>query len=133
MKVRDPAGGSWRVKRRWLPWRRRFNGGWDVPSFDVGDDPVSLVIGTLILVPALILFLLWGFELLLVLLLLPFAILARTRFGKHWYVEIWHQRTFVRQFDGGDFEASGALVRRLAAEIESGHPPSSDPQPVPPA
>ena len=77
----------------------------------------------------MVVFLVWGFELVLLLLLLPFAVLARTYFGKHWTVEVWHGGNLVREVDGGDFRASGETAARLAAEIERGAWPGSDTQP----
>jgi hypothetical protein len=127
--AQDPHGDRWTVKRRWLPWRRRFRGALtNAPDFpSLGDDPVSIVIGIVLLIvmlPFLILALIGAIEIALVLLLLPFALLARVAFGRHWYVEVWLHRAFVEQYDGGGFAASGELVRNLAAEIRAGRTPS---------
>ncbi|MDP2773704.1 MAG: hypothetical protein Q8O61_09110 [Nocardioides sp.] len=84
MKVKDPSGQTWRVTRRWVPWRRRLKGFLsNMPTGPgLGDDPVSLVIGVIflvIMIPFFILALVAALELLLLLLLLlviPFVIVG---------------------------------------------------------
>ena len=91
MKVQDPDGQTWRVTRRWFPWRLRWrdvddNGG----GFDLGDD---LIISLLLLVLFLVLapvvgpLILGSMELVLILLVLPFAVLGRVLLGRKWSVE----------------------------------------------
>lgn len=127
MKVTDPAGQTWRVTRRWIPWRRRLEGSLDaVPDLGVGglgDDPVSAIIGVIalvILLPFLVLVLIAGVELLLVLLLLPFAVLARAVFGRRWYVEVRRGFKPVHEVEAGDWRESGLKIYELAGALERG-------------
>lgn len=63
-----------------------------VPNLPVGlgDDPISAIIGLLVLIvmiPFLLLAVIAGLEFLLLLLVLPFALVGRALFGRHWVVE----------------------------------------------
>lgn len=129
VKVKDPQGQSWRVTRRWIPWRRRLKGALDgapdMPS-GLGDDPISAVIGIIFLIialPFLILALIFALELLLLVALLPFAILARVLFGKHWTVEARKGFEIVWDAPAGDWQASGVKIHEIARAIEGGHLP----------
>ena len=131
VKVRDPGGGVWRVSRRWVPWRRRLTGaleaGPDLPGpSGLGDDPVSAIVGLLLLVlllPFLVLVLLAGLELLLLLLVLPLALAGRVLLGHHWSVEVrrrfepWHEEP------AGDWQASGVRIHELAEQLRRGEVP----------
>ena len=129
MKVTDPSGQTWRVTRRWVPWRRRLKNKSDlVPDLPsgLGDDPISAVIGLVLLVlalPFLLLALLVTLELLLLLLLVPFALLARVVFGRHWSIEARRGFTTVWQDTAGDWQASGVRIHEVAAAIETGRTP----------
>jgi hypothetical protein len=129
VKVRDPAGQTWRVTRRWVPWRRRLKGSLDaMPDLPVGlgDDPVSAVIGIVflvILLPFLLLALVAGLELLLLLLVLPFAALGRIALGRHWTVEARRGFTIWWEAEAGSWQASGLRIHDVAASIERGDPP----------
>lgn len=132
MKVTDPSGQTWRVTRRWVPWRRRLKGSLDlVPDLPVGlgDDPVSLVVGLVLLVlllPFVIVALVAAAELLLLLLVFPLALLGRVLLGRHWTIEarrgfrIWWQRPV------GDWQASGLAIHEVAAAIERGEIPEQN-------
>ncbi|HWJ82130.1 MAG TPA: hypothetical protein VNS55_07830 [Nocardioides sp.] len=127
MKVTDPAGQTWRVTRRWVPWRRRLKGSLDaVPDLGIGglgNDPVSAIVGVVLLIvllPFLLLVLLAGVELLLVLLVLPFAVVARVAFGRHWYVEVRRGFTPVHEVEAGDWRESGLRIYELAGVLERG-------------
>lgn len=129
MKVTDPDGQTWRVTRRWVPWRRRLKNkadlAPDLPS-GLGDDPVSAVIGLVLLVlalPFLLLALLVTLELLVLLLLVPFALLARVAFGRHWTIEARRGFTTVWEDPAGDWRASGTRIHEVAAAIRSGRLP----------
>ena len=128
MKVRDPQGQAWRVSRRWVPWRRRLKGFLDAmpsgPSF--GDDPISLVLGLLFLlvaIPLLLIVALGAVELLAMLAVLPFAILARVLLGRHWVVEVRHGWTPYWEGPGGGWRSSRAEIARLAEAIRAGDTP----------
>ena len=127
MKVTDPSGQTWRVTRRWVPWRRRLKGSLDLapdlPVGSLGDDPISAIVGIVflvILLPFLVLALIAGLELLLVLLVLPFAVLARMMFGKHWHVEVRRGFKPVHEVEAGDWQASGLKIHELALSLERG-------------
>lgn len=130
MKVKDPAGQTWRVSRRWVPWRRRLKGALDAaPDLPtLGDDPISSIIGVLFLIlmlPLLLIVLVAGLEFLLLLLVLPFAILGRIVFGAHWTIEArqgWHPSW---EESAGDWAQSRQAIRDVAAAIERGHLPPS--------
>ncbi|QIX25875.1 hypothetical protein ncot_04125 [Nocardioides sp. JQ2195] len=129
MKVRDHTGQTWRVTRRWVPWRRRLKGfvdaGPNLPS-GLGDDPISLVIGLIgliIMLPFVILALVAGLELLLVLLVLPFAILGRVLLGRHWTVEARKGFRPWSEVKAGGWSDSRQKIQDLAAAIERGDVP----------
>lgn len=119
----------WRVSRRWVPWRRRLKGSLDaVPDLpsSLGDDPVSAVIGLLLLVlllPFLVLVLLAGIELLLLLLALPLALAGRVLLGRHWTVEVREGFTPVHEEPAGDWQASGVRIHELADLLRRGEAP----------
>lgn len=129
VKVKDPAGQTWRVTRRWVPWRRRLKGSLDaIPDLPVtlGDDPISAIIGIvflIILLPFLVLALIAGLELLLLLLVLPFAVLARIAFGRHWTIEARRGFTIWWEAEAGSWQAGGLRIHDVAAAIERGDPP----------
>ena len=94
----------------------------EVP-FPSGDDPVSMVVGLVLLVllvPFLVLTLLAGLELLLLLLVLPFAVLARVAFGRHWMVEVRRGWRPWYEEPAGDWQASGLAISELADRIRRG-------------
>lgn len=139
MKVSDPSGQTWRVSRRWLPWRRRH---WDkdrlflddVPADGV-DEPIVFVFLLALLVlalaaPIVLLALVVAAEFLLLLAFLPFAVLARVLFGKHWRVELRHGWHAWTELEGGDWQTSGLRVRDLAAAVERGEVPQRTLTPI---
>ncbi|MCD4524562.1 hypothetical protein [Nocardioides sp. cx-173] len=131
MKVKDPTGQTWRVTRRWVPWRRRLKGALsDLPSGPgLGDDPVSMVIGLVFLVvmiPFLILVLVAALELLLLLLVVPFALLGRALFGQHWTVEARHGFHIWYEEPAGDWQSSGIRIHALADDLRRGEIPVSN-------
>lgn len=131
MKVKDPTGQTWRVSRRWVPWRRRLKDVLDVvPDTPVlGDDPISLVIGGIILIlmlPFLLLLVVAGLEFLLLLLVLPFAILGRVLFGRHWTIEARRGWRATWEEPAGDWAQSRQAIRDVATALERGHWPPSN-------
>ena len=130
VKVRDPQEQTWRVTRRWVPWRRRLKGSLDsAPDLGVGslgDDPISAVIAVValvVLIPFLLLAVVAGLELLLVLLVLPFAVLGRVLFGRHWTVEVRRGWRPWWETLAGDWQASGTRIHDLTAAIARGDVP----------
>ncbi|MGH3358804.1 MAG: hypothetical protein ACRDO7_08370 [Nocardioidaceae bacterium] len=94
MRVVDPGGVTWKVKRRWVPWRRRVRDvGYDIPGIgDLGDDPISLIIGAVVLIlaiPLVLIALLAMIELFALVLLIPVAMLIRALFGGAWPIEVF--------------------------------------------
>lgn len=129
MKVRDPQGQTWRVTRRWVPWRRRLRGIDSGPldlAGGLGDDPISAIVAIVLLVlalPFLALSLVVATELLLLLLLLPFAVLARVLLGRAWTIEARRGFTIWWDAPGGDWRASGEQIRAVAGAIQRGDLP----------
>lgn len=131
MRVVDPQGRTWRVSRRWMPWRRKTSmGGWgsgsSITNSDLGDDPISAIIGVVLLIlfiPVLVLGLVVALEMLLLLLLLPFAILGRMVFGRHWRVEVREDWTFAWEAEVGDWSDSGRAIEQIAQGLRQGMPP----------
>lgn len=126
MKVVDPEGRTWRVTRRWLPWRprRRMVGPrlWLEGADGIAGFVIALVLG-LVVLPVLSFVLLSGGELVLLVALLPIVTLARIAFGRKWWVEArlgfrahWEQEV-------GSWAASGQRIRDVAGAIERGDPP----------
>lgn len=132
VKVKDPRGQTWRVTRRWVPWRRRLKGAWELmPNFPAGDDPISLVITVVVLIvclPLLILILVAGLEFVLLLLVLPFAILGRVLFGRHWTIEARRGWRPHWEEPAGSWSQSGRAIRDVAVAIEKGHLPPMNAQ-----
>ncbi|WP_418060052.1 hypothetical protein [Pimelobacter simplex] len=131
MKVRDPEGQTWRVTRRWVPWRRRLKGvDADTGPLDwgngLGDDPISAVLAIVLLIialPFILLGLFVALEFLLLLLLVPFATLVRVAFGAHWTIEA--RRGFSIWWDApsGSWGESGRRIQDVARAIEEGDLP----------
>lgn len=129
MKVRDPGGQTWRVTRRWVPWRRRLKGLDSGPldlATGLGDDPISAIIAIVLLIlalPFIAFSLVVAAELLLLLLLLPFAVLARVLLGRHWTIEARRGFTIWWDAPSGDWRASGERIRAVAGAIARGDAP----------
>jgi hypothetical protein len=127
VKISDPSGQTWRVSRRWVPWRRRLKGGWDTSSPDLpvglGDDPISAVIGIIFLIimlPFLLLALVSGLEFLLLLVVMPFGILCRVLFGQHWTIEVRRGWRPWWEAPAGNWRESALRIHDVAAEIQRG-------------
>lgn len=138
MKVVDPQGRTWRVSRRWMPWRRRAStGDWGTgPVLNgLGDDPISAAIGCLALVlfiPVLVLALVVALEMLLLLLLLPFAVLGRVLLGRRWRVEVRERWTFAWEVEAGSWSESSRMIEHVAEGLRRGMPPWQAAHPRPP-
>lgn len=139
MKVIDPQGRTWRVSRRWMPWRRKAHlDDWGLtPSHHgggLGDDPISMIIGLVLLIlfiPLAVLAFIVALEMLLLLLLLPFAILGRMLFGRHWRVEVREGWQFAWEFEAGGWSGSGRMIEHVAEGLRVGMPPWEAAQPRP--
>jgi hypothetical protein len=130
VKVEDPSGQTWRITRRWVPWRRRLKSrlgeAADMMPAGLGDDPVSAVIFLVCLViaiPFLVLTLIAGLEVLLVLLVLPFALVGRAAFGRHWIVEARRGFTIWWDEPSGDWQASLLKIHDVSEAIRIGDLP----------
>ncbi|MBM0124685.1 hypothetical protein [Pimelobacter simplex] len=140
MKVVDPDGRTWRVTRRWLPWRPRRRALGPSLSFDMVDGPLGFVVALvfgLVILPVLSFVLLSGGELVLLVLLLPVVTVARMAFGKRWWIEarLGYQPHWEEEV--GDWRESGARIHAVAAAIERGDAPmqtlgSGEPEVRPP-
>ncbi|GAA1538873.1 hypothetical protein [Nocardioides humi] len=126
MRVRDPEGKTWRVTRRWLPWRPRPRS-WGPQFLLEAADGITgfllaLVIG-LVVLPVATFVLLSGGELVILLVVLPFVVAGRVIFGRTWWVEA---RLGFRPYweeESGDWRTSGQRIRQVAEAIERGDPP----------
>ncbi len=127
VKIKDPHGQTWRVTRRWVPWRRKLKGTWErMPELPSGDDPISMILTVIMLIlclPVLILALVASLEFLLILLLLPFVILRRIIFGQHWTIEARLDWTPVWEEAAGSWSDSGRAIQDVATAIQRGHLP----------
>lgn len=105
MIVEDPSGETWRIKRRWLPWRLRkrkpeqlIDG---VPDVGGVDDIVAALVVFIVLVlvvvfvPIVAVLTLLVAELLILLLLLPLFVVLRATFVARWPIEVWQGERLV--------------------------------------
>lgn len=144
MKVTDPAGHRWAVRRQWAPrlegrgfrarFRKRRNarrqrgneGRWydwiDVP-FDIPDSLTAalVIIGIVIVVVLLVLvgvpLLLAAVDLIVVVVLLVGGVLARVVFRRPWTVEAMSDEGRIECRQAVGWRASGELKRGWAVEI----------------
>lgn len=131
MKVTSPDGETWRVTRRWVPWRRRIRDTTDrlpnLPEGGIGDDPISMILGLLLLVvllPFLLLMLVAGVEMLIILAVMPFAIVGRVMLGRRWTVEVRRGWALHSEEQVHSWQQTGTRIRELALDIERGHAPT---------
>ncbi|WP_156411680.1 hypothetical protein [Nocardioides sp. Soil805] len=126
----SPDEVTWRVTRRWVPWRRRIRDTTDrlphLPDGGIGDDPISMIIGLLLLIamlPFLLLMLVAGLEMVLILLVMPFAVLGRVVVGRRWTVEVrcgWEPHS---EEQVGSWHHAGLRIHEVAREIQRGQVP----------
>lgn len=134
MLVSAPDGRGIEVRRRWFPWRLRkrdikVNGG-DALSFIDIDDLGGLVF-SIVLAVVFVLFggiiltmLLFGFELVLLLLLLvPVLALARVFWVLPWIVEAAHGGETLGSVAVRGWRDSEAKIREIAAAYQRGEDP----------
>lgn len=133
MKVRDRTGQTWRITRRWVPWRRRIKGAWElVPdwmpsvSADGAVGLILLVLTIVVLLPFLLVITAAAVELLVLLLVFPFALLGRVLFGRHWTIEARRGFEIWWQQEVGDWQASGVRIHEVADAIRRGEIPENN-------
>lgn len=133
VKVEDPSGQVWRVSRRWVPWRR---GRWqDVGPGDpsglglaLPDDPAGLVLVIVVVLiavlgPFLLVPIFLAAELLLLLLLVPFAVVGRVVLGRRWCVELRRGWSPWAEHPAGDWRASTVRIHEMADAVRRGQLP----------
>lgn len=125
MKVTDPQGRTWRVSRRWVPWRRRVKpDGPDIgPLGYLSDDLISMIFGAIavvLLIPLLVVAFVALIELLLLLLLVPFVVLGRVVLGREWRVEAREGWTPVWDTKAGSWSESGRVIEQVAQGLRQG-------------
>jgi hypothetical protein len=133
VKVVDPAGEGWRVKRRWLPWRLRRRDPEDFIDLPVdggvGDD---LLVGLAIFVGLIVILVVVPFvavlailvgEMLLLLLLLPLFVALRATFVARWPIEVWRGDTLVHAEAVRGWGSSERRMREIEDGIGRGDPP----------
>jgi hypothetical protein len=135
VRVKDSKGRTWRVGRRWLPWRRRFrevpDGGLDLSMLPDADDPITAaiglvlaIVGLIFLVPALLVLLGLVLELALLLALLPLAIVLRVALRRPWTVQVvGPSENVVHTERVVGWRASTARIGQLAELVRHGSPP----------
>lgn len=137
MKVTDPAGEVWAVKRRWLPWRLRrrdvrdaLNGDLSGMSGDVGDDLIiglAIFVGLVLIVvfvPVVLVVAILVAELLLLLLLLPAFVVLRAGYVARWPIEVWRGDDLVHADAVRGWSASHGRMLAIADELRRGEPSS---------
>jgi hypothetical protein len=128
VKVQDPEGQTWRVRRRWLPWRRKVRDVPDVPVdgiFTGGDDALSGIVAVILLIvllPVIVLFAAMLAELLLLLLLLPLWLIGRAMIGGSWPIDVSRGKTYVRTESVKGWTESGVRMHDIAEAIRLGRP-----------
>jgi hypothetical protein len=125
VKVSSPDGQTWRISRRWLPWRprkREIEG--DIPT--EADDPIGCLVLALLglfVLPVVGVGVVFALELLAVLVLLPFAVLGRVVFGRRWHVEARRGFRLHYEEEAGSWVAARERILSLAGEIQRGEVP----------
>lgn len=127
MKVVTPTGEKYRVRRKWLPWRRKAKaGGMDFldAASGLGDDPISMVIAAVLLVPVVIIMVIFLGEFLLLLLIFPLVMIARSIFGKPWTIEVTQKRQLCAAEQVKGWTASHERIQQIAKLLQSGGLPA---------
>jgi len=141
VKVEDPAGETWRIKRRWLPWRPRKRSPdalADVADVgDLGGDFVVgliifvVVLGVLVFLPIVFVLAIFVAELFVLLLLLPVFILLRAGFVARWPTEAWRGDSLIHAEAVRGWGRSRQRMQEIVDGIRLGSPPSSARRPLP--
>ena len=122
MKVTDPQGRTWRVSRRWVPWRRRtrFPRAPDLPGSWLDDDAITTAITILFALPTLVMTAVALAEVALLLLLLPVLALGRVVLGRHWVVEVTSELRPVWEAEVGTWPQTRRAIASMASGLEQG-------------
>ena len=132
--MEDPTGQTWRVTRRWVPWRRRWRSELRTPTdlapSGLGEVPAGAVVFLVCVViatPLLVVALIAGPQLLLVALLVvllaPIALLWRAASGGSWTVEARRGFAVWWETPAGDWQASMIRIHEVADQIRIGDLP----------
>jgi len=149
VKVTDPSGQTWRVSRRWVPWRPRFrdvdpsnvldfgnggggSGGGDGGGFDIDLGEALVIIAVVIaailflifVAPVMLAVLFALAEWLIVLAVIPIAVLGRVLFGRQWHVEVRRGWRAWYEVKSGDWTASTMKIHELADAVRRGDIPA---------
>ncbi|MFC6705004.1 hypothetical protein [Flexivirga alba] len=130
MKAVTPTGEKYRVRRKWLPWRRKAKAkdiDWLDGITDIGDDPISMIILGIVLVPLIVILMIFLGEFLLLLLIFPVVMIARSIFGKPWTIEVTRKRTLVTAEKVKGWSGSRERIREIGKLIEAGAVPQIAP------
>lgn len=126
MKVVTPAGEKYRVRRKWLPWRRKAKTDaldWlNMP--DLGDDPISMIIMAIIMVPLVVILVIFLGEFLLLLLIFPLVMIARAIFGKPWTIEVTEKGNLRAAEQIKGWSASHDRIQEIAKLLRTGGLPA---------
>lgn len=96
------------------------------PGFDgisLGDDPISAIIGivlVILMLPVLVLALVVGLEFLLLLALLPVWVVVRVLFGAPWIVVVRRDGSVVHEESIRGWRASADRIEAIAAALTAG-------------
>lgn len=130
MQVDDPSGDSWRIKRRWLPWRWRRRDPDDLvnlpDSADIGDDWVIglaifvAILLVLVFVPLVLVLAVAVAELLALFLLFPLFIALRAGRVARWPIEAWQGDQLVLAEAIRGWGSSRLRMHELADDIRLG-------------
>ena len=136
--VRAPDGTTWRVGRRFLPWRLRWRGGPKevldavdaTELLGVLDDGIFVAVGVVLAVIAFLVLatffvlplIVLTVEVALALFIVGLVFAWRIVFRKPWLVTAAVNRTVHRQWKRVGWRASGHLVEQVASSIERGQP-----------
>ncbi|MDQ3158460.1 MAG: hypothetical protein M3Q98_17370 [Actinomycetota bacterium] len=127
-EVVDADGVTWKVKRRWLPWRLRRRVVDDIgdPSLDVDDLIVGLIVLVVVLLvvvflPVVLVLAVFVAEFLLLLLLLPVVVVVRASLVGRWPLEVWRGKELVETESVRGWRASAERIHALLDEIRVRH------------
>lgn len=127
MKAVTPTGEKYRVRRKWLPWRRRTRArdmDWLNISDLLGDDPISMIIMAIILVPLVVILVIFLGEFLLLLLIFPIVMIARSIFGKPWTIEVTEKGNLRAAEQVKGWSASHDRIQEIAKLLQAGGLPA---------